>query len=106
MKMIMTVIAKKSSETVINALVNEGYMVTFGETRGGMLRQSESSIFIAVEDSLVDPVLAIIEKNCKSRTQAIDVPAEGGQADSSGTVNFELGGAVTFVWSLDRLEKC
>ncbi len=106
MKMIMTVIAKKNAETVLNALVNEGYMVTYGETRGGMLRQSETSIYIAVEDSQVDSVLAVIQNNCKSRTQAIDVPQQGVNANSLETVNFELGGAVTFVWTLDRLEKC
>ena len=38
MKMMMAVISKHSGEKVLEKLVSEGYMATFNETRGGMLR--------------------------------------------------------------------
>jgi uncharacterized protein YaaQ len=105
MKMIMTVIAKRSAENVLNALVNAGYMATYSDTRGGMLRQSQISIFVAVEDESVDDVLKIVKANCTSRSQALNVSHSEEGETLTPSSDFMLGGSVTFVWDLDRLEK-
>ncbi|MCJ7694047.1 MAG: cyclic-di-AMP receptor [Anaerolineaceae bacterium] len=105
MKMVMAVVPKKSGESVLNALVNAGYSATFIESRGGMLRQSQLSLFIAVNASEVPKILEIIKANCKLRSEnAIGANKlrrySEGQKPSS-----DLGGAITFVWSLDQVEN-
>lgn len=107
MKMVMTIIPKSSADTVLNALVNNGYMVTYAETRGGMLRQSQVSIYIAVEEDSVNQVLEIIKTNCKSRSFAHSISQTPGSESIKETepANLEGGRAVSFVWELDRLEK-
>ena len=107
MKMVMTIIPKSSADTVLNALVNTGYMATYAETRGGMLRQSQVSIYIAVEEDSVNKVLEIIKTNCKSRSLAHSISQTPGSESitETETANLEGGRAVSFVWELDRLEK-
>ena len=64
-KMVMAVVPKAEAENVLNALVNEGYTATYTESSGGMLRQSQLSLFIAVEEDSLEKVKAIIRDNCR-----------------------------------------
>ena len=72
--------------------------------RGGMLRQAWMTMFVAVKKEAVDDVLGIIKTNCVS-----DVSVEAGaqaqpiQATLS-SAQAKVGGAVAFVWDLDKFE--
>ena len=46
MKMIMAIVPRKYGDDVLSALINAGHS-NFSETRGGMLRQSQLTLFIA-----------------------------------------------------------
>jgi len=103
MKMIMAVIPKNTGESVLSALINAGYTATFSETRGGVLRQSQLSLFIAVKEGEVAEVLEIIKSNCKSRSHIYSSRGLERYVDMSAPAT-ELGGAVTFVWKLDQFQ--
>lgn len=106
MKMIMAVISKKSGDKVLEALVSAGHMVTFNETRGGMLRQSQLTIYLGLEDKDVAPVLQIIKENCKLRTSLHKVSSDGEEGQPTPELGtFQLGNAVVFIWQLDKIEK-
>ncbi len=106
MKMMMAVISKHSGEKVLEKLVSEGYMATFNETRGGMLRQSQLSIFLGVQDEDVANVLAMIKAHCKLQKTIHKVSNDEAEpALVPETGRFQLGGAVVFVWQLDQIEK-
>ena len=102
-KMVMAVVPKAEAEHVLNALVNEGHTATYTESSGGMLRQSQFSLFIAVEEEDLAKVTAIIRDNC--RTELEVGSEETGDGFSAGTVSGAagLGGAVVFVWNLDEM---
>ncbi len=102
-KMVMTVIPRDEAEHVLNALIDAGYSATFMETKGGMLRQSQYSLFIAVSNETLDNALDIIKNSCK--TDIIldeDNLTKQEILENSGVQ--KLGGAIVFVWDLDRLE--
>ncbi|HCU58099.1 MAG TPA: hypothetical protein DF984_07770 [Anaerolineaceae bacterium] len=105
MKMVMVVVPSNSAERVLENLVNAGHSATYAETRGGMLRQSQRSLFIAVKAAQLEEVLEIIKQNCRTRVEMSTHPKEGvaGEAESS-PVTADLGGAVAFVWDIDRIE--
>ncbi len=110
MKMIMAVVPRKYGDDVLSSLINHGYTATYSETRGGMLRQSQLSLFIAVRSSELEKVLDIISTACAgqtivhrgfglTQTMEEDEPQlknEGRPLGSSG--------AVVFIWTLDRYE--
>lgn len=105
MKMVMVVVPANSADGVLDALVDAGYSATFAETRGGMLRQSQRSLFIAVHAGQVDKVLEIIKQNCRTRVEMSTHLKEGKtQQSNSSAVTTDLGGAVAFIWDIERID--
>ena len=102
-KMVMAVIPRDEAELVLDALINAGFSATFMETKGGMLRQSQYSLFIAVSTETLDNVLDIIKNSCKTDI-ALDEDDLTKQEILENSGAQKLGGAVIFVWDLDRLE--
>lgn len=102
-KMVMAVIPHDEAEHVLDALINAGFSATFLETKGGMLRQSQYSLFTAVSTETLDNVLDIIKNSCKTDI-ALDEDDLTKQEILENSGAQKLGGAVVFVWDLDRLE--
>jgi uncharacterized protein YaaQ len=93
-KMIMAIIPQDRGERVLYELVNAGFTATFAETQGGILRQSQLSLFIAAEQDQMEPVLKII------RTTAAP-----GQSSNSNDRSDDYGaGTIIFVWDLVQAE--
>jgi uncharacterized protein YaaQ len=105
MKMVMAVIARDEAEGVLQTLIAAGFAATFTKSRGGVLRQAQQMLFIAVEAEDVERVLSIIREHCHSQ---VHVEPSASQEDSLlssvPSVTAQLGGAVAIVWDLDRFE--
>jgi uncharacterized protein YaaQ len=105
MKMVMAVIPREESDHVLENLIAGGYGATFTESRGGMLRQAQKMLFVAVKaENLVD-VIRIIRENCRTEVEVSSDKVHDGFVDDGRTpVTAELGGAAIFVWDLERFE--
>ncbi len=98
MKMVLAVIPRAQGDVVLEALIRAGHTATFSESRGGVLQQAQTMLFIAVAKEDLDKVLGIIHENCHSEIMI-------GSAMTSPLdqqVKAEVGGAVIFVWDLDQ----
>jgi uncharacterized protein YaaQ len=104
MKMVMAVVPANSAERVLDALVNKGYTATYAETRGGMLRQSQYSLFIAVKKEQLGEVLDIIKDNCHTRIEMSTHIQGKTSFPPNKPVTAELGGAVAFIWDMNQIE--
>lgn len=99
-KMVMAVVSRDQTDHVLDTLINSGYGATFTDSRGGMLRQTQQMLFIAVEADKIDDVVSIIKQCC--HTQVEVGGREAGRAAQPGIA--EVGYAVVFVWDLERFE--
>ncbi len=104
MKMLMAVVPKNTADLVLNALINAGHTATYAETRGGMLRQSQLSLFIVAHDKDLDTILDIIKTNCRSQVSLTNKENKRDRILGTQPVTADLGGAVTFVWNIDQIE--
>ena len=104
MKMIMAVVPSNSADCVLDALVNAGHTATYAETHGGMLQQSQYSLFIAVKKEQLNQILELIRINCRTRVELSPTDRKTPPAMGTPPVSAELGGAVVFVWDLDQIE--
>ena len=107
MKMIMAIVPKKYGDDVLSALINAGFTATYSETRRGMLRQSQLTLFIAVRSSEVQTALKVITDSC-NEIESIH-QGYGLQADTEPHMANEgapLGksAAVVFIWTLDKFQ--
>jgi len=104
MKMVMAIVPSNTAEQVLDALVNAGHTATYAETRGGMLRQSQYSLFIAVKKDRLEEVLKIIEGSCRTQVQMGRRLEKEKSSQQRTPVTTDVGGAITFVWDIDRIE--
>jgi len=118
MNMVMAIIPRDQANRVLEALISAGHGATFTESRGGMLRQAQELLFIAVQKDKLEEVIQIIRDSCHTKvavesdhyqdapetgTMSFDGEANGFSAERA-PVTAELGGAVVFVWELGRFE--
>ncbi len=104
MKMVMVVMPRDEAERVLQALVAAEHTATFMETRGGMLRQAQMTLFIAVKDEDLEDVINIIDQTCHSEA-TVDSRDEGpGLSSGLMPTKPRLGGAVVFTWEIERSE--
>ena len=103
MKMLMVVVPANAADRVLDGLVKAGHTETYAETRGGMLQQSQYSLFIALKKEQLDSVLDIIKENCHTR---IEMGTQSNMEESvieKLPVTAELGGAIAFIWEINQI---
>ncbi len=99
----MAVIPRDEAEQVLDALINAGHTATFSETKGGMLRQSQYTLFIAVDAEQEDNVCSIIKTNCTTNV-AVDDELENELTSLSNEGAAKVGGAIVFIWDIQKIE--
>lgn len=107
MKMIMAIVPKKYGDDVLSALINAGYTATFSETRGGMLRQSQLTLFIAVRSSDVQTALNVITDSCSEiefirHGYGLEADTEPEMTNKGAPLGKSA--AVVFIWTLDKFQ--
>lgn len=104
MKMIMAIVPKMEAEVVMDHLIQSGYTTTFVESRGGVMRRSQLTLFIAVKREDVDHVIEIIRTHCRTQIR-INPPRQHAQSGTADTpVVADVGGSVIFMWDLDIVQ--
>jgi uncharacterized protein YaaQ len=105
-KMVMAVVSRDQSERVLDRLISAGYGATFTESRGGMLRQAQKMIFVAVDSNRVEDVIDVIRQACHTQVEVREqlAPAMGRSLTDRPSTITEVGYAVIFVWDLERFE--
>jgi len=104
MKMVMAVVQRDEAENVLQGLIAAGHTATLLESRGGMLRQAWTTMFVAVKKEDVKSVLRIIKSGCTSDVSVESGEAGAGFTDRHSSAKAKVGGAVVFVWDLDKFE--
>jgi uncharacterized protein YaaQ len=100
--MLMVIMPRDEAERVLQALVAANHTATFVETRGGMLRQAQMTLFIAVQDEDLDEVTGIIRGSSRSEPAVESV--EEGAFPAPMPTRPRPGGAVVFIWNIERSE--
>jgi uncharacterized protein YaaQ len=102
MKMMMAVVPRAEAQRVLRVLIRAGFAATFVESRGGMLRQAQYMVFIVLEEGREDEVLEIIRESCHSEV-SVDKGEEATALPFSGE-KAQVGGAIVFIWDIERVE--
>lgn len=108
MKLVLAVVQAEDAGGLLSHLTERGFRVTRTKTVGGFLRETNSTIFLGVEDDEVETVLQIIRENCVTRRQHINpVPPvmEPGEFFLPYPVEVEVGGATVFMMDVARFER-
>jgi uncharacterized protein YaaQ len=108
MKLVVAIVHRDDAGVLTNALRANNYSSTLIGTTGGFLREGNATFLVGVEVSKLDDVLALIKKNCTTRTQLVNpMPPvmEPGELYLAQPVEVQVGGATVFVMNVERFEK-
>jgi uncharacterized protein YaaQ len=97
MKLVISVIHSDDAPKVIDALLEQGFRLTYLASTGGLLRQRNTTLLSAVEDEEVEKMLRIIKANVTARLEAPPLP------DLEGKV--VMGGGTAMILDLEGFKK-
>lgn len=100
MRLVIAVVQRQDAGELVSALTERKYRVTRISSEGGFLREGNVTLFIAVEDQTVDPLLRLIREHCYTRTRYVSpLPpvAESGEFYPPSPIEVQVGGATIFV---------
>ena len=108
MKLVIAIIQDEDTPALTDALVAAGHRFTKVSTTGSFLRAGNTSLLVGVEDDQVAPVMGILRRTCRRRTQ-VAVPyspaLEPGLLYMPENFEVEVGGAVVFIIDVERFER-
>jgi uncharacterized protein YaaQ len=102
MKLIAAIVQDRDADELLDGLMETGFRATKIQTTGGFLRGSSNLILIGVEAEGVDRALDVIRDHCQTRIQLVhpdDAPY------LAAPIEVSVGGAIVFVWELERAER-
>ena len=106
-KLVMMIASDTDADTLMDALVADGYSATKVGSTGGFLHRGSVTIFCGVSEAEVSAVVAIVRETCRARREFVPVPgaiAEEGPFNSE-PIEVRAGGAIVFVLDIDHFER-
>jgi len=98
----------RDKSRVTDELVKAGFKFTVIGSTGGFLREGNTTMLIGVEELEVATLKRVIEQNCQSRDQLVNVmPYEAAPpgAFMPSPVKVPVGGAVLFLLDVDQFHR-
>ena len=108
MKLVVAIVHSEDAGALVDALLEREFRATRLHWSGGLLKQTNATIVLGVEDGQVDQVIGIVGEQCHARTQIVNpMPPimEPGEFYLPYPVEVEMGGAVVFVLPVERFER-
>lgn len=108
MKLVLAIVQDDDALDLVDAINEEGFMVTKLATTGGFLKAGNTTLMVGVEKDKVNSVIDVIKYVCKKRKQMIATPTPiSGNTDMymSYPIEVEVGGATVFVIDVDQFVK-
>ncbi|MDI6772107.1 MAG: cyclic-di-AMP receptor [bacterium] len=108
MKLVLVIVQEQDAGRLIDALTEVEVQATMLASTGGFLRAGNATILTGVDDGQAETVLEVVRRVCQRREQLMTpIPPVVEPVDSYVTypVKVEVGGAITFVLNVERMER-
>ncbi|MFQ3610160.1 MAG: cyclic-di-AMP receptor [Fimbriimonadales bacterium] len=108
MKLVIAVIHNRDKGRVVDALLESSFKFTQVASTGGFLREGNTTLLIGVDDDMLEPLLNLLEQNCRTREQFVNpLPPDTAPIGSflPTPISVEVGGAVVFVLPVERFVR-
>lgn len=106
MKLIITIVSRDDTSTVMKELLQHKFFVTKLASTGGFLRSGNTTLMIGTSDDKVEEAIAVITEFSKSRRELVpnSIVSEFGMV-STMPIEVTVGGATLFVIDVEKFIK-
>lgn len=103
MKLVIAIVQDQDAPVLIQELTGKEYRVTKLSSTGGFLKAGNTTLLIGADDNLVDDIMNIIEKNCKTReiTTSLLTVSMPGDTYIPYPLEVKVGGATVFILDVE-----
>ncbi len=108
MKLAVCIVHSRDKGKITDELVRAGFKFTVIGSTGGFLREGNTTFLIGIEDDEIDALYAVVEQNCQTREQVVNVmPFEAGPQGGfmASPVKVPVGGAVVFLLPVEQFRR-
>jgi uncharacterized protein YaaQ len=108
MKLLLAIVQQEDAGGLIDALTKREFRATRINTAGGFLKRGNATVLLGVDDHKVNDVLSVIQANCRSRVQSMNLvqpTMEPSLLLGPSSIEVDVGGATVFVLSAERHER-
>lgn len=104
MKLIICIVQDQDASALVDELTEKEHRVTKLSSTGGFLKAGNTTLLMGVEDEVVNEILRIIEKNCKTRelTTSLLTVTMPGDAYIPYPLEVKIGGATVFILDVEK----
>ena len=105
-KLVLAIIHDYDVDSVLKALLGQGFSVTRIASAGGFLRTGNVTILVGVDDDQLSTCIGLLRQSGSRRVMPASLPDE--EYDIHGTdelVDVPLGGVSIFVMPVERFER-
>ena len=104
MKLIICIVQDQDAGALIDDLMDNKFRVTKLSSTGGFLKAGNTTLLMGVEDDQIDPILKIVEENCKTReiTTSLLTVAMPGDTYMPFPLEVKVGGATIFIMDVEK----
>jgi uncharacterized protein YaaQ len=107
-KLAVCIVHNRDKSRVTDELVKAGFKFTVIGSTGGFLREGNTTILIGVEETEIAALKKVVEQNCQSREQLVNVmPYEAAPPGAfiPSPVKVPVGGAVMFLLNVEQFHR-
>jgi uncharacterized protein YaaQ len=110
MRLIVAIVQDYDCDRLLQAVSAAGFGATRIASTGGFLRTGNTTVFMGVEDSQVDPCISLIKSYCQARVERApeELVLDITEGNPAAVAEVTIGGAVVFVMMVSdflRLER-
>lgn len=104
MKLIICIVQDQDASALIDELTEKEHRVTKLSSTGGFLKAGNTTLLMGVEDEVVNEILGIIERNCKTRelTTSLLTVTMPGDTYIPYPLEVKIGGATVFILDVEK----
>lgn len=103
MKLIIAIVQDQDATILMDELTDKKYRITKLSSTGGFLKAGNTTLLMGVEESSVEEIMKIIERNCKTReiTTSLLTVSMPGDTYIPYPLEVKVGGATVFILDVE-----
>ncbi|HSQ26043.1 MAG TPA: cyclic-di-AMP receptor [Anaerolineales bacterium] len=103
--LVSAIVQIQDVENAINALTQEGILVTRLSSSGGFLGRRNVTLLIGIQKDLLESVTKILARTCRRRVEYVSTPLEGSPFHLPLSTPVTIGGATVFTLQVEHYEE-
>ncbi len=104
-RLMVAVVQEQDVESAVRAFKKQKLKATHLPSTGGFLGRRNTTLLIGLPAPMEEAALDVLRKSCRTRIEYMTMPLEGTPMALPAPTPISVGGAIVFMFDIDRYEE-